>query len=239
MGTHLLELLTRTRPDIIALTETLHTRPQKALPGSVRYALRDYHFAHTAAAPSAHGGHPVGGLLLGVRRRAVVGAGLAFSPETVEGDDLQGRHASLAIDRGPAGNLRIQAVYLPAGDSTADAAARAALYQRLERHLLPADAAGADLVLGDMNAALRDADRTHALYARDKAHQRAAERLGLQPFEAPEASPRLRTYHTAAGLVSRIDDALTTCPEATLQEWRQHIKWSQTPWPATTQTTTH
>jgi hypothetical protein len=164
----------------------------------------------------------VGGLLLGVRRRAVVGAGLAFSPENVEGDELQGRHASLAIDRGPAGHLRIQAVYLPAGDSTADAAARAALYQRLERHLLPADAAGADLVLGHMNAALRDTDRTHALYARDKAHQRAAERLGLRPFEAPGAPPRLRTYHTAAGLVSRIDDVLTTCPEAALQEWRQH-----------------
>ena len=115
-------------------------------------------------------------------------------------------------------------MYFPSGDGAADAATRAALYRRIEQHLLPATTVGADLVLGDMNAALRGTDRTHALYAKDKAHQTAVVRLGLRSFEAPGATPRLKTYHTAEGLVSRIDDVLTTCPEIDLQAWRQHIQ---------------
>ena len=219
MGTHLEALLHDNQPDLIALTETLHTGQQKRLPGSVKRALRGYHLVHTPAAPSTTGGdRPTGGIMLGVRNETFTRAGLTFSQGLPIGDVLQGRHARLTIT-GQGRTLNIQAVYLPAGDRPEDAATREALYGRIGQCIQ--EGAGADIVLGDMNAALLPSDRSHPLYARDRRHRHFADALGLRPFEVAGTGGRDRTYRTAEGLVSRIDDILTTCPEAQLQEWRQ------------------
>ena len=221
MGTHLQDLLHRHQPDLIALTETLYSGEQKHLPGSVKGALQGYHFVHTPAAPSTiEADRPTGGILLGVRRRMVTGAGLSFSQGFPTGDALQGRHARLTITA-QGRNLNIQAVYMPAGTTPEDVATRETLYRHIKQHLQRG--AGANIVLGDMNAALLASDRSHPLYPRDIRHQHAAAAMKLRPFEAADIGSRDRTYRNPEGLVSRIDDVLTTCPAAQLEEWRPHI----------------
>ena len=130
------------------------------------------------------------------------------------------------------GSLRIIGLYVPCAGS-ADADLGASIRAQLEADISDRDAR-TTLVAGDMNAALYPSDRTVGeesprTYTHDRAHRAAMEGLRVAPVDALPASDatraRLKTFRRQGkGLISRIDDVLTTVPQEELANMRGEVE---------------
>jgi exonuclease III len=221
---HLRDFMAKTAhapPDIIVLTETKQTCKNRMLRKLLTPLLHGYSYACTAAPVEKDRG-PRAGVLMAVRRAAVPHCTITFSEPADHA--LRGHYLTALLDGRAHGSLRIIGLYVPCAGS-ADTDLGASIRAQLEADTIDRDARHT-LVAGDMNAAMHPSDRTVGeesprAYTHDRAHRAAMEGLRLAPVDAlptPDAThARLKTFRRQGkGLISRIDDVLTTVPKEEL-----------------------
>ena len=192
----LTDVLESCRPDMVALTETKHTRATRR---RLKHCAKDYWIFGTQKQCAQ------GGALLLLRKTLCIRPFAVRHILVPAHLDSYVVHVQITAPHSPA--LSILAVYAPNPSSPQQLHVRREVYAYLAEACAGANKVGAPVIaLGDWNAALHYSDRTGSPSNEDARHKAALDGARLRPA-APRQTSRPHTFHSHDGTASsRIDD---------------------------------